>query len=78
MKKMIKYSEWLHSDVWWECIFNEYMRVRHPDMLKYNPRLDSLTKDKIRFGMKKHMGVLVASKKKVIEELFEYFCLSKK
>jgi len=60
----------IYSNEYWEGNLKFYLSQKHPDKLKYNPRLIKVTKDHIRFGMKKHMGILILSKKKIIETLF--------
>ena len=58
------------DDTNWERILLEYLTQNHPDKLKYNPKLIGVTKDHVVFGMKKHMGWLWLTKKKIIETLF--------
>lgn len=60
----------IYSNEYWESNLKDYINQNHPDKLKYNPRLLEVTKDHISFGMKKHMGILILSKKKIIETLF--------
>ena len=59
-----------YTTEYWESNLKDYITQNHPDKLKYNPKLLEVTKDYIRFGMKKHVGVLIIPKKTIIENLF--------
>jgi hypothetical protein len=62
----------MDSNTYWENNLKDYIIQNHPDKLHYNPKLLKVTKDNISFGMKKHMGVLILSKKKIIESLYPH------
>lgn len=60
----------MNSNIYWESNLRDYITQNHPDMLYYDAKLLEITKDNISFGMKNHMGILILSKKKIIETLF--------
>lgn len=64
-----KYGQWRHPKEWWELKLIEWMRIKHPDTLKYNPKIDSITDTHIKFGMKKHYGVLRIDKETILKDL---------
>jgi hypothetical protein len=69
MKDWNAYGRWRHPEIKWACVFSSYMKKKHPNKLIYEPKICEITKDEIRFGMKKHMGVFILSKQKILEEL---------
>ena len=70
MQKSMSYGVWRDSKTWWSLALSRYMAKIHPDKLYYNPRLSEVTEHHIKFGMRKHYGVLVLSKKVIIETLY--------
>ncbi len=62
----------LNPNTYWESNLKDYIILNHPNQLHYNPTLLEVTKDNISFGMKKHIGVLILSKKKIIESLYPH------
>jgi hypothetical protein len=66
-----KYGEWRHPKEWWQIQLLEYIKIKHPDRLKFNPTIISVEETHIWFGMRKHYGHLRLSKKAIIETLNE-------
>lgn len=68
----ITQKELLKSGKYWEINLKDYIAQNYPEKLQYSPTLLEVNKDYIRFGMKKHMGILILSKKQIIETLFPH------
>jgi hypothetical protein len=45
--------------------FHEWLRLNHPDKIKFNPTIIEIKEGKIIFGMYKHMGRFSISIKKI-------------
>ncbi len=52
-----------------EQLFFEWFNKFHSDNLKFDPRIIEVTETDVIFGMKKHMGRLVVSIEKIINEM---------
>lgn len=65
-KKLYLITELNKSEV--ESIFIEYFKCILPKKLKYNPKIMDYNFEILRFGMKKHFGVLNMSCNKLIKE----------
>lgn len=66
-----KYGEWRHPIEWWQIKLVEYMKVKHPEKLEFNPKVISLTDESIVFGMRNHSGHLNLTKKLIMDTLKE-------
>ena len=64
-----KYGRWRHEKEWWEIQFMKWMETKHPDKLKYNPKLINITDTEIVFGMSKHYGRLHVDKETILNDL---------
>jgi hypothetical protein len=60
----------IYSNKYWESNLFDYLTQKHSDKIKYNPTLVEVTEDSLKFRMKKNLGILIISKKKIIETLF--------
>ena len=52
-----------------EFLFFEWFKIFHSEKLKFEPRIIEITEVNIRFGMKKHMGILNVSIEKIKTEM---------
>lgn len=64
-----KYGQWRHPELWWKIQFEYWMSLKHPDKLKFNPKIIELNQDHLVFGMQKHMGRFLVSKRVILEDL---------
>lgn len=64
-----KYGEWRHPKEWWQIKLTEWLKIKHPDKMKYDPKVDGVTEAHVTFGMKKHYGVLLVSKETILNDL---------
>lgn len=69
MSKWHSYGQWRHPLIWWQIALLHYFKVKHPEKIKYNPKIISLSEDRILFGMRKHYGQLSLSKKIILESI---------
>ena len=58
-----EYGKWRHPKEWWQNKLIQWMESVHKDKLKRNPKIIEVRETDIVFGMKKHNGRLVISKK---------------
>jgi len=49
----------------WQSKLIEYITKTQPEKLKFNPTIIEVKDDEIIFGMEKHMGRLILSKKQL-------------
>lgn len=69
MSKWRSYGQRRHSFFWWQNMLNHYIEIRHFNKLKYNPKIISVSKHNIVFGLKSFYGHFILSKKKIIETI---------
>ena len=62
-KDRSKYVDQRHSKECYEIKLVEFLKINFPDKIKFNPKIIKITNDKIYFGMQKHYGRLIISKK---------------
>ncbi len=69
MSKWRSYGQALHPKEWWEIALLQYIKIKEPDKIKNEPKVISVSTDKVMFGMKSHFGLLHISKKTIIETI---------
>lgn len=69
MSKWRKYGQALHSKEWWQIALLEYINLKCPEKIVYNPKVDCVRSHMVKFGMMNHYGILNISKKTIIETI---------
>jgi hypothetical protein len=69
MSNWREYDQELHSKEWWQGALLEYIKIKCPEKIRYNPKVDSVKSHVIEFGMMKHYGILIISKKTILETI---------
>ena len=62
-KDWSKYGARRHTKEWYQIKLVDFLKINFPDKIKFNPSVIKITDDKVYFGMQKHFGTLVISKK---------------
>jgi hypothetical protein len=62
-----EYGKWRHPKEWWQNKLIQWIESVHKDKLKRNPKIVEVRETDIVFGMKKHYGRLVISKKTLLK-----------
>ena len=62
-KDWSKYGAWRHPKEWYQTKLVNFLKINFPDKIKFNPSVIKITDYKVYFGMQKHFGTLVISKK---------------
>ena len=63
------YGQWRHPKIWWQLALLEYIKIKCPEKVAYNPKVECVTRHMVKFGMMKHYGRLNISKKTIIETI---------
>ena len=62
-KDWSKYGARRHTKEWYQIKLVDFLKINFSDKIKFNPSVIKITDDKVHFGMQKHYGTLVISKK---------------
>ena len=63
-----EYGKWRHPKEWWQNKLIQWMESVQKDKLKRNPKIIEVRETDIVFGMEKHCGKLVISKKTLLKD----------
>lgn len=63
-----EYGKWRHPNMWWQQKLILWMKSEHEDKLHLNPKIIEVRETDIIFGMEKHYGRLVLSKKTLLKD----------
>ena len=63
------YGQAEHPKEWWQLALLEYIKIKCPEKIRYNPKVDCVRSHTVEFGMMKHYGRLIISKKTIIETI---------
>lgn len=61
--------KWLNPKKWWEIKLIKWLKLKHPEKLSFDPKILNITGTHIEFGMKKHFGILLISKERILNDL---------
>lgn len=63
------FLKYLFPNDWWQYQLIKWMLMKHPDKLRYSPKIIRVTKTQLYFGMKKHYGVIILPKSTILNDL---------
>ena len=64
-KDKSKYIVLKYSKEWYQVKLVEFLKINFPEKIKFNPIVVKISDDNVYFGMQKHYGRLVISKKSI-------------
>ena len=69
MSNWLAYGQSVHQQEWWQLALLEYIKIKCPEKIRYNPKVVCVTSHTVEFGMIKHYGRFIFSKKTIIETI---------